>query len=92
MDYKYSNHELTVQINISNREGKSCKAYTFSIIPPLAPPLPSLLIKQPQKKKWRRKRRRKEKGGKQEMQKQKLKVWPLHSPRGWINTVDEICN
>lgn len=49
MDYKYSNHELTVQINISNREGKSCKAYTFSIIPPLAPPLPSLLIKQPQK-------------------------------------------
>lgn len=90
MDYKYSNHELTVQINISNREGKSCKAYTFSIIPPLAPPLPSLLIKQPQKK-WRR-RRRKEEGGEQEMQKQKLKVWPLRSPRGWINTVDEICN
>lgn len=50
MDYKYSNHELTVQINISNREGKSCKAYTFSIIPPLPSPLPSLLIKQPQKK------------------------------------------
>lgn len=85
MDYKYSNHELTVQINISNREGKSCKAYTFSIIPPLAPPLPSLLIKQPQKKAG---------GGVHEKQKQKteLKVWPLHLPCGWINTVDEICN
>jgi len=68
MDYKYSNHELTVQINISNREGKSCKAYTFSIIPPLAPPLPLLLIKQPHthkkaKAKARRGKKRKRGGG-----------------------------
>lgn len=62
MDYKYSNHELTVQINISNREGKSCKAYTFSIIPPLAPPLPSLLLKQPQKKEKEKKQGRERKG------------------------------